>query len=181
MGLSDPTEALGPPFTPLLLAPKLEISQKILSPPSLQTSPISKNKSNSSQKYTLSPHSDLSHKHIQRKVHQDLPLNPPFKPHPLSFSLEIHKFKPYQPSLQPSPQTTQTLLLSTVKKEPGIQEVTLLSDDSDDDMSPASDIASLTPPPSQDQRFINPLRIPHSPTVSQPSISKSLVHPGVCL
>ena len=43
--------------------------------------------------------------------------------------------------------TTQAPLLATVKKEPGIQDVTLLSDDSDDDVPPASDIASLTPPP----------------------------------
>ena len=75
--------------------------------------------------------------------------------------------------------TTQAPLLATVKKEPDIQEVTLLSDDSDDDVPPASDIASLTPPPSQDQPFINPLRVPHSPTVSQPSTSRPPVHPGV--
>src|ERR1700738_3181025 len=44
--------------------------------------------------------------------------------------------------------TTQAPLLATVKKEPGIQEVTLLNNDSDDDVSPAFDFASLTPPPS---------------------------------
>jgi hypothetical protein len=75
--------------------------------------------------------------------------------------------------------TKQVPLLATVKKEPDIEEVTLLSDDSDDDVPPAFDIASLTPPPSQDQPFINPLRIPHSPTVSQPSTSRPPVHPGV--
>ena len=46
--------------------------------------------------------------------------------------------------------TTQVLLLATVKKEPDIQKVTLLSDDSDNDLSHASDIASLTPPLTQD-------------------------------
>ena len=46
--------------------------------------------------------------------------------------------------------TTQVPLLATVKKELDIQEVTLLSDDSDNDLPPASDIASLTPPPTQD-------------------------------
>jgi hypothetical protein len=72
--------------------------------------------------------------------------------------------------------TTQAPLLATVKKEPGIQEVTFLSDDSDDDLPPASHV---TPPPSQDQPFINPLRIPHSPIVSLPSTSRPPVHPGV--
>jgi hypothetical protein len=73
--------------------------------------------------------------------------------------------------------TTQALLLATVKKEPDIEEVTLLSD-SDDDLPPTSDI---TPPPSQDQPFINPLRIPHSPTVNQPSTSRPPVHPSVSI
>jgi hypothetical protein len=75
--------------------------------------------------------------------------------------------------------TTQAPLQVTVKKEPGIQEVALLSDDSDDNVPHASDIASLTPPPSQDQPFINPLRIPHSPTVNQPSTSRPPIHPSV--
>jgi hypothetical protein len=74
--------------------------------------------------------------------------------------------------------TTQAPLLATVKKEPNIEEVTLLSDDSDDDLPPASDI---TPPPSQDQPFINPLRIPHSPTISQPSTSRPPIHPDVSI
>jgi hypothetical protein len=73
--------------------------------------------------------------------------------------------------------TTQVPILATVKKELGIQEVTLLSDDSDDDVPPAFDIVSLTPPPLQDQPFINPLRIPHSPTVSQPSMSQPSLAP----
>ena len=67
------------------------------------------------------------------------------------------------------------------QKEPGIQEVTLLSDDSDDDVPPASDFASLTPPPSQDQPVINPLMIPHSSTVSQPPTSRPPVHPDVSI
>ena len=53
--------------------------------------------------------------------------------------------------------TTKVPLLATVKKEPGLEEVTLLSDDSDDDVPPAS--ASLTPPSSQDQPFIDPPKI----------------------
>ena len=57
----------------------------------------------------------------------------------------------------------------------------MLSDDSDDDVPLASDIASLTQPPSQDQPFINPLRIPHSPTVGQPSTSRPQVHPGLSI
>ena len=54
--------------------------------------------------------------------------------------------------------TTHAPLLVTVKNEPDIEKVTLLSDNYDDDVPPASNIASLTPPPSQDQPFINPLR-----------------------
>ena len=57
--------------------------------------------------------------------------------------------------------TTHVLLLATVKKKPDIEEVTLLSDDFDDDVPPDFDIAPLTPPPLQDQPFINLLRIPH--------------------
>jgi hypothetical protein len=74
--------------------------------------------------------------------------------------------------------TTQAPLLAMVKKEPNIEEVTLLNDDSDDDVPPPSDI---TPPPLQDQPFINPLRIPHSPTVSQPSTSRPPVHLSVSI
>jgi hypothetical protein len=41
--------------------------------------------------------------------------------------------------------TTQAPLLATVKKEPNIEEVTLLSDDSNDDVPPASDITCRAP------------------------------------
>ena len=75
--------------------------------------------------------------------------------------------------------TTHAPFVATIKKEPGLEEVTLLSNDSDDDVPLASDIASLTPPPSQDQPFINPLRISHSRTISQPSTSRPPIHPGV--
>ena len=74
--------------------------------------------------------------------------------------------------------TAQVPLPATVKKEPGIEEVTLLSD-SDDDLVRAPEISTTTPPPTQQQPFSDPLKVSQSPSVSQPSSSKPPIHPSV--